>query len=684
MPELEPRFNPGDRIAENYTVDAFLAHGSVSEVYRAIPDGGCEPVALKIMNEESTHGADKGSADRRLAFFLREAAVTAQLVHPNIVSLLEVGYHAAAGYFLALEFLDGRPLDQLLEEDGVLDEERARDVATQILSALSVAHRQDVLHRDLKPGNIQIKTDSEGQDHVKLFDFGVAKLWQSVPSAREPTRTGTLVGTPMWMSPEQCRGMKLTVRSDIYSVGALLYYLVTGQTPFENNSIFQVLNDVLATEPRSVNAVRVEAGLRPVSRTLEKAIRRALAKQPDERFVDADHMTSYLDRDAPSTEWDAIPTSMVMMWPSRGFPGVIAIQRHFVDPENRTLESLVHAALAALGEEEGGALELQNLSTDAVSVVLEVGDTPAMTILETAGLSFRLHRVLQQSSGGPVSMLISTGDANLGLSPREGEPPPLFAHLHQYLYEQLEYERNSRDISLSRGRVMATPEWLSELRVEFDCCRLTADPHGPIHVLGLSEDQGGDEEPSPQSLVREALSIQHSGIGMRDLEEVLFMSVDPIEALSAISDLQASGEVFQDHRGRVTLARMSEALPPAALRPTERRLLCLRFFASLVHRERSVENFLRLAESAEAAHSLSAVPLWMQAAGFQEPAEAVTSLLRAFRLAANRKQHELLPTISKALARLYQEMDSTTVSIDWARLHTRLRDNHTRVDGPAT
>ena len=674
MAELEPRFSPGDRIADNYTVESFLAHGSVSEVYRTIPDGGTEPVALKIVTEESTHGADKGSADRRLAFFLREAAITAQLVHPNIVSLLEVGYHKDAGYYLALEFLKGRPLDQVLEEDGVFSEERAREIATQILSALSVAHRQDVLHRDLKPGNIQITSENGGgQDHVKLFDFGVAKLWQSVPMAREPTRTGTLVGTPMWMSPEQCRGLKLTVRSDVYSVGALLYYLVTGETPFENNTIFQVLNDVLSRQPRLVNAVRAEAGLEPVSRTLEKAIRRALNKQPEQRFVDADHMNSYLDRDAPSTEWPAIPTSMVMLWPSRGFPGLVAVQRHFTDPGNRSLDVLLRAALGGLGEDDEGAVEVVPLSPDAASVVLHAGDTPAMTILETAGLAFRLHRSLQAQCGGPLSLLIAAGEPGLGLELDEGEPPPLLSHLHQYLYGQLEYERESRDISPSRGRVMATPEWLSELRVEFDCCRLTADPQGPIHVLGLCEDQGGEEEPSPQSLVREALSIQHTGIQMSDLEEVLFMSVDPIEALSAVSDLQSSGEVFQDHRGHVSLANMSQALPRAALRPTERRLLCLRFFASLVQRDGDAEAVLRRVESLEAAHPLSTVRLWMELAGLQEPPEAITSLLRALRLAANREDHELLPTIFRALAQLSQELPAGAATIDWAGLYHRVR-----------
>lgn len=673
MSAQPPRFRPGDLIADHYEIQGFVAHGSVSEVYRVLPKGGGQDFALKIVNENEETGADSGSADRRVAFFLREAAVTAQLEHPNVVRLHEVGYDPNAGHFLAMEFLQGRPLDQLVAEEGVFTEDRARGVVSQVLSALSAAHRQNILHRDLKPGNIHVIPDEDGDDHVKLFDFGVAKLWNKVQGAREPTRTGTIVGTPMWMSPEQCRGHDLTVRSDVYSVGAVLYFLLTGQAPFQNSSIFQVLNDVLSTVPPSVNDLRTQAGHPRVSRALDKAVKRALAKGPEQRFVDADHMGSYLDRDAPSTEWPAIPTTMVLRFPRDSFPGLLALQRHFREPQREDLLTLVYECLERLGESNDEGIVCNELSEDAVSILFQAGDTPTMTILEATGLAFRLRTALARVNDGPISALVAAGVPSLGLdTPENDDSGPLFSHMHHYLYAHLEYERESRDMSPTRGRVMATPEWLQPLRTEFNCCRLTADPHGPIHVQGLQEPSDTPEQISAQALVLEALAAQEKGLEPSVLEEVLFMSLEPIQALSAVSDLQSSGLVLQDHRGRISLADRTGPLPRTELGATERRLLFLRFATHLNKLDGGTgSHLLPTAINLENAHPLSAVRLWAQIAETSEPQLATTCLLRALRLAATRQNHELMPRLLRSLSQLAASLEVDVPGIGWAVLHEK-------------
>ena len=147
-----PRFEPGTLVGEHYRLKEFIARGSVSEIYRAKAIGSGESVALKILMPPGI----QDSPERRIAYFLREAAVTAQVNHPAIVELLEAGYDPGKGHYLVLEYLPGRTLEHLLAKEGPLDEIRAREIVTQILGALSSAHRQGVVHRDLKPNNVQV------------------------------------------------------------------------------------------------------------------------------------------------------------------------------------------------------------------------------------------------------------------------------------------------------------------------------------------------------------------------------------------------------------------------------------------------------------------------------------------------------------------------------------------------
>jgi serine/threonine protein kinase len=647
-----PRFTPGHMVGDHFRITRFLAHGSVSEVYLAEPDRGGEPVALKILTEPT--GETQANREHRIAFFLREAAVTAQLTHPNIVGVREIGYDAVAGHYIALEYLEGETLETLVEREGTFTEDRARGMASQILSALALAHRQKVLHRDLKPANIYILQAPDGTDDVKLFDFGVAKLADPNPAARELTRADDLIGTPMWMSPEQCRRRELDGRSDLYSLGAVLHYLATGQTPFIRGSLFQVLNAVLNEELRPVNEIRRSLGLVPLTRTFEKAISRALSKDPEQRFFDADHFLAFLDRDIPSLDWPtASLTSSDMSAPTR-FPGVVAVR--LGSDGGRPLGEAIETAMREF--DEPGSYRVMERGPKAATLLLWTDEGVTVTIFETTALSLRLHHWLTEQSGFEAPMLlVGVGDPMLEL-PR---------HFHRVLAE-LAVDNDSG--------VYAFPEWFQELRAEFVIRSLGGDEHTPVEIVSSGAAPSEASDSPAGELVLEVLVGQHRGLPIADLEEVLFLAADTLEVLSAISDFQSSGSVRVDREGRATLAAYRGGrLPPSDLPPAEQRLLHLRLFSLCAARQPTdARDLTNIAENLEQAHRLSAVRHWIRAAAASSPEVAVRALYRALRLAATRPQHSAVGEIVERLLIFAQEQGDEMAAAAWLGLRERLTD----------
>jgi len=272
-------------------------------VYEAVDTNLGRRIALKELNIAPSL---TGQARReRIERFNREARAAGRLSHPNIVAVFDFGEENGR-HFIAMEYLDGQTLRDLMQMRGALPLKDALDIASALLDALAYAHTNKVIHRDIKPDNIFILTGGQ----VKLADFGIARLTEE-PSL---TSNGQVFGTPSYMSPEQIEGRAIDHRSDLFSVGVLLYEMLTGRKPFVGDSVVSITYAVMNAEPPPMTGV-------PMG--IEQVIRRALAKNPNQRQMSADQMRTDL-RNAEQTPALFFPpqsTYMGQMGPGGGGAG---------------------------------------------------------------------------------------------------------------------------------------------------------------------------------------------------------------------------------------------------------------------------------------------------------------------------------------------------------------------------
>jgi serine/threonine-protein kinase len=258
-----------------YRIQRKLGAGGMADVYLAEDQELGRRVAIKILN--GRHANDAQFIER----FRREAKNAAALNHPNIVSIYDRG-NAEDTYYIAMEFLDGRTLKELIVSRGAAPINVAIEYARQILSALRFAHRHGIVHRDIKPHNVLV--DAEGR--VKVTDFGIARAGTS-----QMTETGSIVGTAQYLSPEQARGGEIDPRSDLYSLGIVLYELLTGKTPFDGETPVEIAMKHLSNAPKPPSKLRAD-----IPPELDMVVLRALAKNPDDRYQSADEMEADLER----------------------------------------------------------------------------------------------------------------------------------------------------------------------------------------------------------------------------------------------------------------------------------------------------------------------------------------------------------------------------------------------------
>ncbi|HUL77073.1 MAG TPA: serine/threonine-protein kinase, partial [Vicinamibacteria bacterium] len=210
-------------IAGRYQVVQKLGAGAMGTVYKARDRVLGRMTAIKTIRLEGL-AASQASLDDLLKRFQQEAEVAAQLKHPNIVTIYDIGTAEGLSY-ISMEFVDGVGLDRVIAKAGKMSVERAAALGAQVADALAYAHKHNVVHRDIKPANIMV----EPGDHVKVTDFGIAKV---TDSAEHLTATGSLLGTPSYMSPQQARGEKIDGKSDLFSLGCILYEMLAGQKAF--------------------------------------------------------------------------------------------------------------------------------------------------------------------------------------------------------------------------------------------------------------------------------------------------------------------------------------------------------------------------------------------------------------------------------------------------------------------
>jgi eukaryotic-like serine/threonine-protein kinase len=270
-----------------YHVVRKLGTGGMANVYLAEDQELGRSVAIKMLDER--HSQDEQFVER----FRREAKNAAGLSHPNIVSIYDRG-QAEGTYYIAMEYLEGRNLKELLIRRGPTPLAVAIDYARQILAALGFAHRHGIVHRDIKPHNVVVAPDGR----LKVTDFGIARSGTS-----QMTETGSIIGTAQYLSPEQAKGAPVTPASDIYSVGIVLYEMLTGSVPFTGDTPLEIAMKHLSTTPLPPSEKRSE-----VPHELDSIVLRALAKDPADRYQSADAMDADLARAsggqsvAPETE----------------------------------------------------------------------------------------------------------------------------------------------------------------------------------------------------------------------------------------------------------------------------------------------------------------------------------------------------------------------------------------------
>ena len=269
---------PGPRVfSGRYELNHLIARGGMAEVYRAHDRLLDRPVALKVLFPELS--VDRSFVER----FRREAQAAANLSHPNIVPVFDWGEDSGT-YFIVMEFVDGRPLSSILKTAGPLAADRTAEIAAPVAAALGYAHKHGVVHRDVKPGNVLITDDGQ----VKVTDFGIAR---AVNTEESLTQTGAVMGTATYFSPEQAEGMGVDARTDIYSLGVVLFEMVTGRPPFLGDTPVAVASKHVRDHPPAPRELNPS-----IPPTFEAIILKAMDKNPDYRYATSEELRADLLR----------------------------------------------------------------------------------------------------------------------------------------------------------------------------------------------------------------------------------------------------------------------------------------------------------------------------------------------------------------------------------------------------
>src|SRR5688572_2437323 len=265
---------PGTRLAGRYLLKERIGSGGMAQVYRGEHTTIARQVAIKVLAAAySKHPAT-------VVRFLQEARAASQVAHENIVEVTDFGETERGQPFIVMEFLEGESLAATMIAEGPFDWARTQPMLLQILAALQAAHERRVVHRDMKPGNCFRISRMGSNDFIKVLDFGIAKVLREDGTGITLTQQGTVMGTPDYMAPEQCRGTKVDARSDIYAVGVMTYEMLTGKLPFVADEIVDVMHMHVFDPPPPMREIAQGIDVPP---RVEAIVRKALAKEPDDR-----------------------------------------------------------------------------------------------------------------------------------------------------------------------------------------------------------------------------------------------------------------------------------------------------------------------------------------------------------------------------------------------------------------
>jgi beta-lactam-binding protein with PASTA domain/tRNA A-37 threonylcarbamoyl transferase component Bud32 len=384
-----------------YRIVRKLGTGGMANVYLAEDEVLGRRVAIKILNDR--HAGDDQFVER----FRREAKNAASLSHPNIVSIYDRG-EAEGTYYIAMEYLDGRSLKELIVARGPAPVNIAIEYARQILAAIRFAHRHGIVHRDIKPHNVLV----DGEGRLKVTDFGIARA-----GASQMTEAGSIIGTAQYLSPEQAKGAPVDQTSDLYSVGVVLYELLTGVVPFSGDTPVEIAMKHLSSTPEPPSVKRAE-----VPRELDLVVMRALAKDPGDRYQSAEEMDADLERVArgasvsPATEEAA--TAIISRPPPAAVTAITQARARetvpyapppayydYDEPRRRALWPWFVALLFVAAAVIGGYFLYDQVQTQLANSKVAVGDYRGLreinAVREITGKDLRVQVVRQYRADTP-------------------------------------------------------------------------------------------------------------------------------------------------------------------------------------------------------------------------------------------------------------------------------------------
>jgi eukaryotic-like serine/threonine-protein kinase len=433
-----------------YRIMGRLGSGGMADVYCAEDLQLGRKVALKLLYRRFAE------AEQFVERFRREASAAAGLQHPNVVSVYDRGEWDGT-YYIAMEYLEGEPLKTLIQRQAPLDPLLAIDLTAQILRAVRFAHRRGVIHRDIKPHNVIV----DGEGRAKVTDFGIA-----LAGASDMTETGSIMGTAQYLSPEQAQGHAVSGQSDLYSVGIVLYEMLTGRVPFEGDTAVAIALKQVAELPLPPRQL-----VPSVPPALEDVVLRALAKDPSHRFPDADAFIAALEQARATVGPDG---AAVAAGPATSaFAPVAEVPVLVEDPERRrsrwpwVVAGVVLAALAV-----ALVLFLTDAEEREVPRVVGANSAVAARVLRDAGFTADVTRVrsdrpedrvigqdpapgTELEEGSTVALTVSAGPGTEAVPDVEGRP---LAEARAAL-EQAGFETRTRRVfsdDVATGRVIST------------------------------------------------------------------------------------------------------------------------------------------------------------------------------------------------------------------------------------
>jgi serine/threonine protein kinase len=402
-----------------------IGEGGMGVVYLAEHSLIEKRVALKVLR------AEYSTKPELVSRFQQEAISASRIKHPNVLDVFDFGQLEDGSFFLAMEYLSGRDLAAELTETRTIAPERAVRIALQMCRALAVAHARGVVHRDLKPENVFLHVTEERDEIVKIVDFGIAQLKgkedaeTGEPRKRRLTRTGMIFGTPEYMSPEQAKGTAVDLRSDIYSLGVILYEMVTGTVPFTGTTFMAVLTAHLTQPTPPMDAIAPDV---TISNELEQAIMRSLEKDPEQRFQSMRELATALQSAdegrvaAPLGGLLPVPEVNVGSFrPARTANSPTAPQFNRLDPLPFDLVARNTAQSSSFDRPSsdtliaGSDVDGQAVAARAAAITA-VGRWPRIAVVAVALLSAGIGSLLWQRYGSRITRSGETGSAGVATS----------------------------------------------------------------------------------------------------------------------------------------------------------------------------------------------------------------------------------------------------------------------------